>query len=177
MRKFSLLSIVALLFSFSSSAPSIYDKDFTFTSLDGKEIKINQFRGKKILIVNTASECGYTRQYKDLQELHSKYKDKLVIIGMPCNQFGGQEPGSEKDIKTFCEKNYGVEFMMTSKIDVKGSNQAPIYKWLTSKNQNGLEDSSVKWNFQKYLLDENGKLIGHFSSSVNPLSSSIINSL
>ena len=177
MKKLSLFTVIALLFSFSSNLPSIYDNDFALTSLDGKDFNLSQFKGKKVLIVNTASECGYTRQYKDLQELHSNHKDKLVIIGMPCNQFGGQEPGSEKEIKTFCQKNYGVEVMMTSKINVKGDSQAPIYKWLTSKSLNGLEDSSVKWNFQKYLLNENGELIAHYSSSVNPMSKTILNAL
>lgn len=173
MKKLSFIALIALMMSFTATQPSIYEKDFKFTSLEGKEMSLNQFKGKKVLIVNTASKCGYTKQYKDLQELHKTYGDKVVIIGMPCNQFGGQEPGAEKEIKTFCEKNYGVEFLMSSKIDVKGSNQSDIYKWLTSKSMNGLEDSSVGWNFQKYLLNENGELMGHFSSSVNPMSKKI----
>ena len=168
MKKISLIAILGIVMSFTSSKKSIYDQNYSFTSLEGKEISLNQFKGKKLLIVNTASKCGYTRQYKQLQELHQMYGEKLTIIGMPCNQFSGQEPGSEAEIKSFCQKNFGVEFLMSSKIDVAGSNQAPIYKWLTSEQLNGLEDSSVGWNFQKYLINENGELLGHYSSSVSP---------
>lgn len=147
--------------------------DYSISSIDGNEINLRDFEGSKILFVNVASECGFTPQYKDLQELHEKYGEKLVIIGLPCNQFGGQEPGTKEEIKTFCEKNYGVEFLITEKIDVKGKDQHPIYKWLTEEDMNGVKSSSVKWNFQKYLVDENGKFLDMFSSTVNPMSDKI----
>ena len=150
---------------------SIYDIEIS--SLEGKKIDLNDFKGKKILFVNVASKCGYTSQYKNLQELHDAHGDKLAIIGVPCNQFGGQEPGSASEIKEFCSKNYGVTFLMAEKCDVKGSNQHKLYKWLTMKSENGVEDSTVGWNFQKYLVDENGKLIQMFKSGVSPLDASI----
>lgn len=143
-------------------------------SLTGETIDLNQFKGKKILFVNVASECGFTPQYKDLQKLHETYKEKLVVIGLPCNQFGEQESGTATQIKSFCEKNYGVDFLMTEKIDVKGENQHPLYAWLTQKEMNGVMSSSVKWNFQKYLVDENGKLIDVFYSITEPLSEKIV---
>ena len=154
---------------------SVYD--IAITSLEGKTIDLNEFKGKKILFVNVASKCGFTPQYKNLQALHDQHGDKVAIIGVPCNQFGGQEPGSAAEIKEFCSKNYGVSFLMTEKYDVKGKNQHELYKWLTNKSQNGVEDSTVGWNFQKYLVDENGKLIKVFKSGVNPLDNSIINLL
>lgn len=150
---------------------SIYD--INLNSLSGDKIDLNTFKGKKILFVNVASECGFTPQYADLQKLHEEYKEKLVIIGLPCNQFGGQEPGSSEEIQNFCEKNYGVEFLITEKIEVKGENQHPLYQWLTSKELNGVENSTVKWNFQKYLIDENGNFIEFFYSLTNPLSKKI----
>ncbi|RMG76950.1 MAG: glutathione peroxidase [Bacteroidetes bacterium] len=151
---------------------SIYDIEVT--TIDGEVIKLEKFKGKKLLIVNTASKCGYTPQYEELEKLYEKYKDQLVVLGFPCNQFGGQEPGSEKEIKTFCTKNYGVTFPMFSKIDVKGENQHPLYRWLTEKELNGVESSKVKWNFHKYLIDENGRYIAHFPSSVKPMSEEIL---
>jgi len=153
---------------------NLFPYDIEINSLSGEKINLNDFKGKKILFVNVASECGFTPQYADLQKLHEKYKDKLVVIGLPCNQFGEQEPGSTEEIKTFCQKNYGVEFLMTEKIDVKGDNQHPLYKWLTSKEQNGVVSTTVKWNFQKYLIDENGVFIDYFYSTTNPLSDKII---
>ena len=152
---------------------SIFDEKFTISSLEGKTIDFSEFKGKKILLVNTASKCGFTSQYKEMQELHEKYKDKLVVIGFPCNQFGEQEPGTEAEIGEFCERNYGVQFLITEKIDVKGSNQHPIFAWLTDKEKNGVKSSSVKWNFQKYLLDENGQFIDYFYSITSPTSSKI----
>lgn len=149
--------------------------DIKINSLTGEKIDLNQFKGKKILFVNVASECGFTPQYKDLQKLHELYKDKLVVIGLPCNQFGGQESGTTTQIKNFCEKNYGVDFLMTEKIEVKGENQHPLYAWLTKEAMNGVMNSSVKWNFQKYLVDENGKLIDVFYSITEPLSNKIVN--
>ena len=126
-----------------------------------------------MLFVNVASECGFTKQYKDLQKLSDAYPDGLAVIGVPCNQFGQQEPGDSEQIKSFCELNFGVTFLLTEKIDVKGSNQHPLYKWLTSKDLNKKKSSSVKWNFQKYLVDENGKLIDYYYSITKPLSSKI----
>jgi len=148
------------------TAKSIYK--FKVASLDGGIIDFASFKGKKILVVNTASECGYTPQYKDLQALYEKYKDKLVIVGFPANNFGGQEPGSNTEIKTFCQKNYGVTFPMAAKISVKDSAIAPIYQWLTSKEQNGVLDATISWNFNKFLIDENGKLVAYFDSKVTP---------
>ncbi len=142
-------------------------------SIDGKKINLSDFKGKKILFVNVASECGFTKQYKDLQALHEKYQDKLVIIGFPCNQFGGQEPGTANQIQTFCQLNFGVEFLITEKINVKGDEQNPIYTWLTKKELNGKKNSSVKWNFQKYLVDENGEFIDYYYSITKPLSTRI----
>ena len=150
---------------------SIYD--IAITSLEGKTIDLNDFKGKKILFVNVASKCGFTSQYKNLQKLHDTYGEKVEIIGIPCNQFGSQEPGSAAEIKEFCTKNYGVSFLMSEKSQVKGANQHPLYKWLTNKSENGIQDSEVSWNFQKYLVDENGKLMQVFKSGVNPLDDSI----
>ncbi|GGK45479.1 glutathione peroxidase [Lutibacter litoralis] len=157
------------------SQSSLYD--ITINSITGEAINLNDFKGKKILFVNTASECGFTGQYEDLEKLHKTYKDKLVVIGIPCNQFGGQEPGTLTEIKTFCEVNYGVTFLMTEKVDVKGDNQHPLYAWLTKKELNGVKNSSVKWNFQKYLIDENGDYIDFYYSMTKPLSSKITKQL
>ena len=150
---------------------------FKVTGLDGGEIDFSTFKGKKILIVNTASECGYTPQYKDLEALHNQYKDKLVIVGFPSNDFGGQEPGTNDEIKTFCTKNYGVSFPMAAKVSVKGENIAPIYQWLTKKEKNGVLDAEIKWNFNKFLLNENGEIISKFESSTTPLSQDITDKL
>jgi len=150
---------------------SLYD--ISINSLTGEPIDLSSFKGKKILIVNTASECGFTGQYEGLQELYNTYKDKLVVIGVPCNQFGGQEPGTASEIQSFCKQNYGVTFLMTEKVDVKGENQHPLYKWLTSKELNGVSSSSVKWNFQKYLIDEKGNLIDYYYSITSPTSTKI----
>lgn len=167
-----ILSILLLNLALMSNAQdSLYQ--YSFTNIDGGEVSLESFKGKKILFVNVASECGFTGQYKELQELHDKYGDKVVLIGFPCDQFGGQEPGTETQIKTFCEKNYGVTFLMASKINVKGDDQHAVYTWLTSKEKNGSEDSKIAWNFEKYLVDENGQLIGHFKSQVKPMSEKI----
>ncbi len=153
------------------ASASLYD--ISINSLTGEAIDLSSFKGKKILIVNTASECGFTGQYEGLQELYNTYKDKLVVIGVPCNQFGGQEPGTASEIQSFCKQNYGVTFLMTEKVDVKGGNQHPLYKWLTSKELNGVSSSSVKWNFQKYLIDEKGNLIDYYYSITSPTSTKI----
>lgn len=150
---------------------SIYD--ISIKSLSGDTISLSAFRGKKLLIVNVASECGYTPQYADLQKLHEQFNEKLVVIGVPCNQFGGQEPGTNEEIEQFCEKNYGVTFLITEKVDVKGKDQHPLYEWLTKKELNGKDNSEVRWNFHKYLIDESGNLIGDFPSRVNPLDKEI----
>ena len=150
---------------------SIYD--IKIEGIDGGTIDLNQYKGKKILFVNVASKCGFTKQYDGLQELSEKYEDKLVVIGLPCNQFGAQEPGQNNEIKSFCKVNFGVDFPLTDKIDVKGDNQHPIYDWLTSKENNGKVNSSVKWNFQKYLVDEEGRLIDFFYSTTTPMSTKI----
>nr|WP_311939063.1 glutathione peroxidase [Hwangdonia seohaensis] len=147
---------------------SIYDIEIN--SLEGKPLKLSEFKGKHILFVNVASQCGFTPQYKALQELHEAYKNKLQVIGVPCNQFGSQEPGNAESIKSFCEKNYGVRFLITEKIDVKGNNQHPLYTWLTQKENNGRKNSSVKWNFQKYLIDSDGNLVDYYFSNTSPLS-------
>lgn len=141
---------------------------FKVEALDGSKIDFAQFKGKKILIVNTASECGYTPQYEGLEKLYKANKGKLVIVGFPANNFGAQEPGTNKEIAGFCKKNYGVSFPMAAKISVKGADQAAIYKWLTQKALNGVQDAEVKWNFHKFLIDENGNLIAVFPSAVKP---------
>lgn len=150
---------------------SIYD--FKVEGLEGGTIDFSTFKGKKILIVNTASKCGYTPQYEGLQKLYDTYKDKLVIVGFPANNFGGQEPGSAAEIQEFCKKNYGVTFPMAAKVSVKGDDMAPIYQWLCNKTQNGVLDAEVGWNFGKFLLDENGKLLSYFPSKVKPMSEEI----
>ncbi len=145
---------------------SIYD--YKVESLDGKEINFADFKGKKILIVNTASKCGFTPQYADLEKLYNEYKDKLVIVGFPANNFGSQEPGSNEEIGAFCEKNYGVTFPMAAKVSVKGDDTAPIFKYLTEKELNGVKNTAILWNFTKFLVDENGKLIDTYLSTTNP---------
>lgn len=146
---------------------------FKLKTIDGQEISLEKFKGKKMLLVNVASECGYTPQYKNLQALHDKYKDKLVVIGFPANNFGAQEPGNASEIKTFCTKNYGVTFQMMDKISVKGDDTHPLYKWLSNKEENGVSSDAPTWNFCKYLIDEHGKLIKFFPSKTDPLSSDI----
>jgi len=136
---------------------------FKVEALDGKTLDFAKYKGKKILIVNTASQCGNTPQYAELEAAYKKYNGKLVIIGFPANNFGAQVPGSNKEISEFCTKNYGVTFPMAAKISVKGDDMAPIYHWLTEKKNNGFQDSEVKWNFQKYLIDENGHLVAVFA--------------
>jgi glutathione peroxidase len=147
------------------------------SKLDGNTLDLNEFKGKYILIVNVASECGFTGQYKELEELYKTYHDKLMVIGVPCNQFGSQEPGNANQIQNFCKKNFGVSFILTEKINVKGSEQHKLYQWLTSKELNATFDSSVKWNFQKYLLSPKGQLIDVFYSITKPMSKKIIKHL
>lgn len=152
-------------------AGTVYD--FKLKTLDGEETSLSKFKGKKILIVNVASKCGYTPQYKNLQALNDQYGKKVIVVGFPANNFGGQEPGTGSEIKDFCTKNYGVTFPMMEKISVKGKDMHPLYKWLSTKEENGVSDDSPSWNFCKYLIDENGKLIKFFPSRVDPLSTEI----
>ena len=154
---------------------SIYD--FKVPALGGDSIDFAAFKGKKILIVNTASKCGFTPQYEGLEQLYQQYKDRLVGIGFPCNNFLSQEPGSNEKIKAFCTKNYGVSFPMAAKVSVKGKNMAPVYKWLCNKSENGILDAKVTWNFNKFLLDEKGKIIAWFPSKVTPMSAEITDKL
>jgi glutathione peroxidase len=147
--------------------------DIKIDSLQGKPIELSSFKNKYILFVNVASKCGFTPQYEDLETLSATYKDNLVVIGVPCNQFGKQEPGSADEIQEFCQANYGVSFLMTEKIDVKGVDQHPLYTWLTSKEMNSNKSSSVKWNFQKYFVDTDGNLIDYYFSLTKPLSTKI----
>jgi glutathione peroxidase len=147
---------------------------FKIKSIDGKEIDFSKFKGKKILVVNTASMCGYTPQYKSLEALYKAHKDKLVIVGFPSDNFGGQEYQDDKEIASFCEKNFGVTFPLTTRVDVKGDKAIPIYKWLCNKAENGVLDADIKWNFNKFLLDENGKMIAYFPSRTAPDSDEIM---
>ncbi|MBA2611431.1 MAG: glutathione peroxidase [Bacteroidetes bacterium] len=162
MKNFLIKLITAPLFFLPAllrGQPSSTIYQFTAVDIEGKTVDFEKFKGKKLIIVNTASECGLTPQFKELQELYTTYKDKgLVIIGFPTNDFAHQDPGNNSEIHSFCERNYGVTFLMMQKITLKGEDKHPIYKWLTSRSQNGVTNSSVKWNFQKYLIDENGHL-------------------
>jgi len=166
-----LLFISLILLSFMPATKTIYD--FKVPSIDGKTIDFAQFKGKKILIVNTASQCGYTPQYEDLQKLYDTYKDKLVVVGFPANNFGGQEPGTNAEIQSFCKKNYGVTFPIAAKVSVKGDDIHPLFKWLTSKSENGVMDATILWNFNKFLIDENGKWMQYFNSNILPMSDEI----
>ncbi len=149
--------------------------DLKANDINGNEIDFSTFKGKKVLIVNTASKCGFTPQYKDLQMLHEQYGgDDFIIIGFPSNDFLKQEPGTENEIQSFCTKNYGVEFLMMSKVKVKGENKHPVYQWLTQKALNGKKNSRVKWNFQKYLISKDGKLVDVVPPMKKPTTKKII---
>jgi glutathione peroxidase len=164
--------LVAVLTVWLFASSSIYD--FKVPAIDGQStIDLSKYKGKNILIVNTASKCGYTKQYADLEKLYEKYSDNLVIIGFPANNFGGQEPGTNAEIKEFCQSNYGVKFPMAEKISVKGADTHPLFQWLTNKEQNGVMDAEIKWNFTKFLIDKKGKLVGVYPSNVNPMSEEI----
>ncbi|MFC0261067.1 glutathione peroxidase [Fontibacter flavus] len=152
---------------------SLYD--FKMNDINGKMVDFSQFKGKKLLLVNVASKCGYTPQYADLQKLHEMHGEDVVIIGFPANNFGGQEPGSNEEIKQFCSENYGVTFKMMDKISVKGADKHPLYRWLSDKDMNGWNDKEPTWNFCKYLINENGELVKFFPSSVKPTDDEIIN--
>lgn len=163
-------TLLIVLAMFITSPPSIHT--FKVQDIDGKNLNLKKYKGKKILIVNTASKCGYTKQYAELQKLADAYKDKLVIIGFPANNFGGQEPGENLNIKEFCKKNFGVTFALAEKSSVKGDDISPLFKHLTTA-ENPDFTGDIKWNFEKFLIDENGQLIHRFRSAVTPMSSEI----
>lgn len=156
----------------SATEKSFYD--YKVKDINGEEVDLSQFKGKKLLLVNVASKCGYTPQYADLQKLHEKHGDKVTIIGFPANNFGGQEPGTNEDIKQFCSENYGVSFPLMDKISVKGADKHPLYRWLSDKSLNGWNDKEPSWNFCKYLINEKGELVQFFPSSVKPMDDQII---
>lgn len=170
------MKILALMLTLLFAAPTSTVYDFKVKNIDGKDFKLSKYKGKKLLIVNTASKCGYTKQYAELQKLADQYKDKLVIVGFPANNFNGQEPGSNSDIKAFCEKNFGVTFPLSEKVSVKGLDIAPIFQYLTTQ-ENPDFTGDIKWNFEKFLIDENGKLIHRYRSAVTPLSTEITSQL
>ncbi len=168
-------TMMALLFASAAGlAQTSGFYDFKVKTLEGADFDFSTLKGKKVMVVNTASKCGFTPQYKDLEELYEKYKDELVIIGFPANNFMNQEPGNASEIREFCNQKYGVTFPMMEKISVKGKDMHPLYQWLTEKDKNGVKDSSVKWNFQKYLIDENGKLVDVLYSAEKPGSEKVI---
>jgi glutathione peroxidase len=180
MKKMSVYLSVFLCTLFGAQIAAMAQKssiyDFTVKTIDGEDFSLSALKGKKVLIVNVASKCGLTPQYVQLQELYEQYKDKgLVIVGFPANNFGAQEPGSNEEIKTFCTSNYGVTFPMMAKISVKGDDIAPLYRWLTTKEANGVADAEVTWNFQKFLIDENGQWVKSIAPKDSPLSEEIIN--
>ncbi|AYA35793.1 glutathione peroxidase [Hymenobacter oligotrophus] len=151
--------------------------DFTVTDINGKPVQLSQYKGKKLLIVNTASECGYTPQYKELEELYKKHSDRVTVLGFPANNFGGQEPGSNEQIAAFCEKNYGVTFPLFGKVSVKGDDTAPLYQFLSDKSKNGYTDEKPTWNFCKYLINEQGQVVGFYPSKVKPMSEELVSAI
>lgn len=169
------LMIATMICTLSLKAQPQSFYDFTVKTIDGEEFSLSQLKGKKVLVVNVASKCGLTPQYAQLQELYDKYKDKnLVIIGFPANNFKGQEPGSNEEIAQFCSLTYNVTFPMMEKISVVGSDMAPLYKWLTEKRLNGKADAPVQWNFQKFMIDENGNWVDFVAPKESPLSEKIV---
>lgn len=168
--------IMMTIFPFAGIAQTKTFHDFTVKTIDGKDLSLSTFKGKKVLVVNTASKCGLTPQYEDLQKLYDKYKDQnFVIIGFPANNFMGQEPGTNEEILNFCTLKYDVTFPMMEKISVKGADMALLYKWLTQKSENGKEDAPVQWNFQKFMIDENGNWVDFVSPKTKPFSEKIVN--
>jgi glutathione peroxidase len=167
-----LFSLLPFTLAGLSQAGSFYD--FKVKTLEGQDFDLSSLKGKKVMVVNTASKCGYTPQYKDLEELYEQSGGKLVIIGFPANNFANQEPGSASEIRKFCTEKFNVTFPMMEKISVKGNDMHPLYKWLTSKDKNGVMDSEVKWNFQKYLIDEKGHLVDVIYSKEKPGSEKVI---
>ena len=171
--KLALLSIL-MISSMSGFSQSKGFYDFKVKTLEGKDFDLSSLKGKKVMVVNTASKCGNTPQYKDLEEVYQNYGDVLVIIGFPANNFGSQEPGSAEEIRKFCTESYHITFPLMQKISVKGNDMDPLYKWLTRKKENGVMDSEVTWNFQKYLIDENGKLVDVVNPKEKPNSDRIL---
>ncbi len=173
-----LIILIPIMFSFSNKVSAKYEKtiyDFEIESITGEKINFSKYKNKPILLVNVASQCGFTKQYEDLQNLWEKYQDKgLIVIGLPSNQFGGQEPGSNSEIKNFCEVNFNINFPMTAKIDVKGENIDPIYKWAL---KNYGKKAAPKWNFYKILINKDGKIEQTYSSITNPMSKKITNEI
>jgi glutathione peroxidase len=160
----------------AAATGSIYD--YTVTDINGKEVPLSQFKDKVVLIVNVASKCGYTPQYKSLEETYKKYKDKgFVILGFPSNNFMGQEPGTNSEIAEFCSRNYGVSFPMFSKIDVKGKDKAPLYKFLTEKKMNGVVDADVSWNFQKFLINKQGQIVTYFKPGTEVTEAEVVKAI
>lgn len=182
MKRLIIMSLLSVFFGkiLAQEAPVTPPVDFyslNFTSITGDKINFDTFKGKKVLIVNTASKCGFTPQFEDLEKLSEKYKDKLIVVGFPSNDFGGQDPGSNNEIQAFCKLNYGVTFLMMEKSEVKGIDKNPVYQWLTIKSKNGWNEAEPSWNFCKYLIDEKGRLIGFFPSKIKPLGEEITNKL
>ena len=176
----AIVALAALAFSFRNYVSPELKKtmidqtpksfyELTYKDIEGNAVSMSSYKGKYVLCVNVASKCGHTPQYSKLQALYGKHKDKLVIIGFPCNQFLGQEPGSEKEIEEFCTKNYGVTFPLSSKIDVKGKEQHPVYTWLMTKDVNGVSDDKVEWNFHKVLVSPEGKWLKSYSAGSDPM--------
>ncbi|QHS54927.1 glutathione peroxidase [Mucilaginibacter sp. 14171R-50] len=169
-----LLTLICAMMFITSAPSSVYT--FKLKTIDGKDFSLAKYKGKKLLIVNTASKCGYTPQYAELQKLADQYKDKVVVVGFPANNFGGQEPGTNSEVKEFCQKNYGVTFPLSSKVSVKGDDIDPLFAYLTT-TANPDFTGEIKWNFEKFLIDENGKLIHRYRSNVKPLSEDITSAL
>lgn len=171
-----ILAFIAIGFTAISKPPhkakNIYD--FKIQSLDGGTIDFSAFKGKRILVVNTASKCGFTKQYKGLEALYEAHKDNLVIVGFPSDNFGGQEYQDNGEIKEFCEKNFGVTFPLTTRVDVKGDSTTPVFKYLCNKSENGVLDAKISWNFNKFIIDEKGNLLAHFDSKVTPESPELL---
>ncbi|WP_231595988.1 glutathione peroxidase [Sphingobacterium endophyticum] len=165
-----MIMTMIMLYTMLFQQPTVYD--YSFTSIDGKKINLSEFKGKQLLIVNTASKCGFTKQYKELQELHEEYGDKLVVIGFPSDNFGNQEYGDNKEIAEFCEKNYGVNFILSEKVDVKGEDQTALFKYLT-ETENPDFKGDINWNFEKFLIGKDGKLAHRYRSKVTPLDDQI----
>ena len=160
-----------------AARPTVSIYSFKMPDIKGDTVDFARFRGKKLLLVNTASECGFTPQYADLQKLHELHGDRVTILGFPANDFGGQEPGSNEEIAGFCQENYGVDFLMFSKISVKGEQMAPLYKWLTDKSLNGWNDQAPNWNFCKYLVNEEGELVKFYASGINPMGDEMLHDI
>lgn len=171
-----LFFIATFAFNSNPNSTDMTIYDFKVPALESGFIDFSEFKGKKILIVNTASECGYTPQYKQLEDLYGEFNDELVIVGFPANNFGGQESGTNDEIAAFCEKNYGVTFPMAQKVSVKGSDQHELFRWLTTEDNPDFT-GDIKWNFEKFLIDEQGKLIHRYRSAVEPLGEEILNAL